>query len=148
MQGSWSRFHWGISCLSVAAEKQHAQEVADTPDRHFFWLFHNADAKNLLPFHQASPCYSIFRTMDQQGFMGFCGALMVCFFLIDLSGRLVCVPGGFHCNGESQLNFPCLWTHAVTKKERNPKVQWILWNSLLQDASKARKAQKGIYIGV
>lgn len=81
--------------------------------------------------------------------MRFCGVLMVWFFLIDLSGRLVFVPEGFHRNGESQLNFPCLCTHAVTKKERNPEVQWILWNSLLQDVSEARKAQKDdVYVGV
>ena len=73
MQGSWSHFHWGISCLSFTAEKQHAQEVADVPDRHVFWLFHNADAKDLLPFHQASVCYSVFCILDRWGFMGFCG---------------------------------------------------------------------------
>lgn len=64
-QGSWSHFHWGISCPWFTVESQHAEEVADRPDKLVFWLLHNANAKGPLPFHHASLCCSAFCILDQ-----------------------------------------------------------------------------------
>lgn len=72
-QGSRSHFHWGINCLSFTAEKQRVREVADMPERRVFWLFHNVDAKGLLPFHQASLCCSVLLHFGSVGFMAFSG---------------------------------------------------------------------------
>lgn len=148
------RFHWGINCLWFTAEKQHAQEVADMPDRHVFWLFHNADAKDLLPFHSTKhPCATQSFAFWMGGGGGGCGSgilwwMMVCILLLN-SGRLVYVPKGFHCNQELQLNLPCLWIQAIKKKGVHLYIRWILWNSLLQDVSDARNAQRDwIYLWV
>lgn len=115
MQGSWSHFHWGINCLSFAAEKQRVWEVADVPERRVFWLFHNVDAKGLLPFHRASLCCSVLLHFGSVGFYGILWQLMVCFLLFEL-WRLVYVPEGFCHNEELQPNLPCLWIQAIIEE--------------------------------
>lgn len=59
-------------------------------------------------------------------------------------------PKGFTVMGSHNLIvLVCELMLLQRKRERNPKVQWILWNSLLQDVSETRKAQKdGVYAGV
>lgn len=92
-------FHWGINCLWFTAEKQHAQEVADMPDRHVFWLFHNADAKDLLPFHSTKhPCATQSFAFWMGGVggvvLGFCGGWW-CVFSFWTLEDLCMSPKGF-----------------------------------------------------
>lgn len=79
--------------------------------------------------------------------LGFCGGWW-CVFSFWTLEDLCMSPKGF--TAMRSCNLICLvWIQAIKKKGVNLYLRWILWNSLLQDVSDARNAQRDwIYLWV